>query len=66
MIYYQFHNSKGHWFGIKAAESDVCYQAKFSHNSAITNNEYYGIQPDWIVATFTEAEFRQSFPELLL
>lgn len=66
MIYYQFHNSKGHWFGITAAESNTLYQAKFSHNSAITNNDHYCIQPDWLVATFTESEFRETFPELLV
>ena len=66
MTYYQFLNSGGPWFGIKDSESEVCYRAKFSSNSAITNNDFYCIQPDWLVAIFTEPEFRQSFPELLL
>lgn len=66
MIYYQFHNFNGHWFGRKQHESNTVYQAKFSHNSAITNNEYYCIQPDWLVATFTESEFHEAFPELLV
>ena len=66
MIYYQFANNNGPWFGVKASESNVCYQAKFSNNSSITNGDHYCICKDWLVATFTEPEFRQSFPEFLL